>query len=197
MTIQPTQNHSNEFSQENVREELLEALLNLDEAENYPWNPLDPQVDDYFTEIEQQFSLLDDMDEAIDHQANSFFRTLDQQWAKVESSSRLQFRENLLERFRDLLPQALIENIINRAEQMATDNLDQLGQVVECVKPLWNSWTIDDLQVFARPVVYAMRSSPTQETKVNWEELTEFEQIRLTMTVAQEAVDQLQSSGEE
>jgi hypothetical protein len=196
MTLQPTRNPQNEFKSKNIRDELLEVLLDLDESDNYPWNPLDPQADAYFEAIENQFSLLDEADEEVDRQVDAFFNTLHQQWSKVESSSPLQFREELSHKFRNFLPQTFIENIINRAEQLATDNLDQLNQVVECVKPLWNNWTTDDLQVFARPVVYAMRSQ-TATTKANWEELTEFEQIRLTMAVAQEAVQKLQSSPNE
>ncbi|MGK7932332.1 MAG: hypothetical protein AB4041_12990 [Microcystaceae cyanobacterium] len=193
MTLQPTQNSQNECPAENVREELLEVLLDLEEGENYPWNPLDPQTDEYFEAIEHQFSLLDGIDEEINHQAHAFFDKLNQQWSQAESPSPSQFRADLYEKFSDFLPKILIENIINRAEQLASNNLDPLNQVVECVQPLWSSWTTDDLQVFARPVVYTMRSQSTT-TKADWEELTEFEQIRLTMTVAQEAVNKFHYS---
>jgi hypothetical protein len=190
MTLQPTQPNKNDLISENLQEGLLEALLDLDQDETYPWSLLAPETDDYFAAIANEFVLIEETDITLDYKASSFFNQLHQQWSNLESSSPLSLREDLLQKFTDFLPKTLINEIIEQAEKLTQQNLNQLNQVVECVKPLWNSWTTEDLQVFARPVVYAMRDK-TAETKAPWEELTEFEQIRLTMTVAQEVIARL------
>lgn len=190
MTLQPTQPNKNELIRENLQEDLLKALLDLDQDENYPWNPLDPETDDYFAAIENEFALIEEVDDTLEQKATTFFSQLDQQWSNLESSSLVSLKEDLSQKFNNFLPKTLINNIIEQAEKLTQQNLNPLNQVVECVKPLWSSWTTEDLQIFARPVVYAMRDKTT-ETKATWEELTEFEQIRLTITVAQEAITQL------
>ncbi len=74
--------NSSAFSDSDLQEELLEALLESEEA--YPWNPLDPEVDAYFDELESQFDLVDSSDEAFNQQADDFFSTLHQHWTRFD-----------------------------------------------------------------------------------------------------------------
>ncbi len=190
MNLHSTHTNAYNLSDETLKEELLSTLLDLDQEEAYPWNPFDPEMDDYLDNLEKELAFGDLLETDFDEKSNSFLENLHQKWSQVDSSSHLPIRQSLYQRFSSFLPKNLIESIIDQAEQIATQNLNQLNQVVECVRPLWSSWTTEDLQVFARPVVYAMRDN-TPKTKAPWEELTEFEQIRLTMAVAQEAIQEL------
>ncbi|MEA5509986.1 hypothetical protein VB715_09440 [Crocosphaera sp. UHCC 0190] len=166
-----------------LTEELLDALLEVEET--YPWDPTTPEAEAYFSHLEGEFPLIDAFDEAeITAQADTFFSHLHQAWESVDQTS---FTQSLLEKFGQMIPKAWLETIIIQAEQLASENISQLNQLVECVKPLWTNWTEEDLQVFARPLAQAMRG----ETKVkqdNWQDLSEIEQIRFTMAIAKEVL---------
>ncbi|MEA5536266.1 hypothetical protein [Crocosphaera sp. XPORK-15E] len=181
--IKHTSSSSTEDNLNSLTEELLDALLEVEET--YPWDPSSPEAEAYFSNLEAEFPLIDAFDEAeITAQADTFFSHLHQSWESVDQTS---FTQTLWEKFGQMIPKAWLETIITQAEQLASENISQLNQLVECVKPLWTNWTEEDLQVFARPLAQAMRG----ETKVkqnNWQDLSEIEQIRFTMTIAKEVL---------
>lgn len=167
--------------------ELL-ALL-LEEESAYPWNLTDPEAEAYFTELEAGFSLVDCLDDdELRFNTDSLFSSLNECWDDLAQS---QVSSSLLAKFGDYIPTHLLDKIVQQAQDTIAFNLSPLQQLIECVKPLLSNWAEEDLQIFARPLVYAMRG--TNETKqVPWSELSEVEQVRLTMKVAQEALQQLQ-----
>jgi hypothetical protein len=171
-----------------LAEELLEVILQ--EEECYPWNPAEPEAEAYFKELEADFSLLDGFNsEEIASQAESLFSHLHKYWSSVSTT---QVRESLAQKFGHLIPVSPLETIIKQAENILEENLDPLSQLIECVKPLWLNWTEEDFQVLARPFVYAMEQNyPIRQAE--WDELSEIEQIRLTLAIAQEALAELQA----
>ena len=67
-------------SSKGIKEELLETLIQEDQPD-YPWNPGEPEAEAYFAQLEQEFSLLDDLDaEEIDTKAATFYAKLHQHW---------------------------------------------------------------------------------------------------------------------
>ncbi len=189
MTKKNIPHEESEASQNPLAEELLEVLLQ--EEDYYPWNPADPDAEEYFTELEESFSLVDALGSVeLDNQAETFFAHLHQCWPSPAKSN---LRTALVEQFGSLLPIAWLETIIEQAERSVSQNLQPINQVVECIKPLWSSWTEADLQLLARPLVYAMRGT-TPSKEVAWDELSEVDKIRLSMAVAQDVLEQVQAS---
>ncbi|MGK7877420.1 MAG: hypothetical protein AB4426_30205 [Xenococcaceae cyanobacterium] len=173
-------------------EEFLEALLQ--EEAIYPWNPAEPEAEAYFAELEQNFSLADWSDsEEIAPRAETLFSHLHQCWA---SSTISRVKKSLFEQFGDFVPSEWLELIAAQAEQIVSANLSPLQQLVQCVKPLLENWAEEDLQVFARPLVYAMRGN-TFVRQAQWDELSSIEKVRVSMAIAQYAFSQLQAEKRE
>ncbi|ACK66045.1 conserved hypothetical protein [Rippkaea orientalis PCC 8801] len=177
-----------EDSLKSFNEELLDLLLDVDEA--YPWDTTTPDAEDYFNQIESEFSLLEALEESeIKTQADILFSHLDRCWSSGNTPN---LRDSLVRKFEALVPSSCLETIIDQAEQLAMENVSQLTELVECVKPLWTNWTEDDLEVFARPLAYSMRGE-THIKQDAWQELSEIEQIRFTMFIAQEILVEVRS----
>jgi hypothetical protein len=169
-----------------LTEDFLDVLLETEES--YPWDPTNPESEAYFQELEAEFPLVDTLDDLeIEEQADRFFSRLNECWSSADNSN---LRTSLKEKFGQLVPDSWLETIIKEAQQLVRQNASQLNKLVECVKPLWNSWTDEDLEVFARPLAYTMRGK-TIIKQASWQELSEIEQIRLSMAIAQEVLNEL------
>lgn len=171
-----------------IGQELLSILTQ--ESSCYPWDLADAREETYVQQLESQVSFADNLDaDFLDSQADRFFASLQQCWAQTAPTT---VKAALWQKFARYIPTQRLEAILERAEALVDRNLSPIDQLVECVKPLWSNWADEDLQVFARPVACAMRGDrPTHSGE--WDELSEVEQIRLTMTAAQEALQQLSS----
>jgi hypothetical protein len=74
-----------------------------------------------------------------------------------------------------------------------------MEQLVACVRDALPSLAEEDLQVLARPMAYAMRDEASNVTEsvlaatraLDWAALSEIEQARLGLTIAYEALSQL------
>ena len=200
MTNQKTKlmaHQENEEALQQCHEELLEALL--EETVTYPWNPSAIEAENYFMELEHNFSLEEFSDsEEIAGKAENFFSHLDQCWS---SQTKFRVKESLLTKFGKIAPVSWLEMIADQAEQIVEAKLSPLNQLVECIKPLLSNWAEEDLQVFARPLVYAMRGSRevatenalSLEKQLTWDDLSEIEQVRFSMEIANYALLELQA----
>lgn len=182
--------------------ELLEALLQPDE-DFYPWNPAEPEAEVYFAERERGFLLSDwQEEEEIKNASQALFNQLNQCWAPMVSSVTDRLKLLLSERFGALMPQSRLEAIALQAQQIFQSNLSLADQLVLCVEPVLPNWAQEDLLVFARPWAYAMRGisesaveeTPSANRPVEWTQLSQIEQVRLTLEVAHSALVQLQDS---
>lgn len=202
MSIKPIQYEDREDTLRQVQGELLEALLQPEE-DFYPWNPADPEAEGYFAELERGF-LLDDwqQEEEIKSASQGLFNQLHQCWASPILSANDTLSVSLSERFAAFMPEAWLEAIANTARQVFPSNLSFADQLVMCVKPLLPHWAEEDLLVFARPWAYAMRgtSEPADQVTprgvrpVEWRELSQMEQVRLSLAVAHSALIELKNS---
>jgi hypothetical protein len=181
--------------------ELLEALLQPEE-DFYPWNPAEPETEAYFAELERDFLLAHCPEEEIACASQAFFNQLHQYWPSPLPSATDRLKASLSQRFADLVPQAWLEEIAHKAQQVFPSNLSLADQLVLCVKPLLPNWLEEDLLVFARPLAYAMRGSskpsgpgtPGLVGPVEWTELSQMERVRLSLSVAHSALVELQES---
>lgn len=179
-------------------DELLELLV--DQEESYPWNPQDPETEAYFNDLENNFCLTEDLDtEEIESNAQTLFACLHQSWQTAPSS---EIEQSLQREFGYLVPSSWLQTIAHRAKEIISENLSTLDQLVECVKPLLNNWAEDDLRLFARPIAYPMRSmrsgfKPDSSEKTSWNDLSEPEKARLSMQIAQKALEQWQETKQE
>lgn len=203
MSGQPMQYTNCEDALNSVHGELLEALLQAEE-DFYPWNPAEPEAEAYFAELERGF-LLEQWQEVEDitQASQALFNQLHQCWSSPEWVVEENLRQSLSEQFAAFIPEAWLEAISHKAQQIFSTNLSLAEQLVLCVKPLLPNWAEDDLLVFARPLAYAMRGKSESATETNrvaqsieWTELSSMEQARLSLTVAHSALLQLQNSSD-
>lgn len=189
-----------------VEREFLEALLEENQSYSrnsseeeivdpekdgiYPWNPLSREADNYFCLSEEDINITESIDsQDLAENANNFFSHLNQCW---ESESYSKVKESLWQEFGNIIPEEVLETIASQAEEIFTTNISRLQQLVECVKPILSNWGEEDLQVFARPLAYAMRGKQKIK-KAPWAELSPIEQARLSMKIAQYALMELKS----
>lgn len=184
-----------ENSMSQVQAELLEALLQPEEAP-YPWNPADPNVEAYWTELEQGFELEGWLDEEISRGSQALYAKFDQCWANanvavVPKAAAKAVTSSLSERFAARVPQAWLDAIAHKAQQVVSSPLSIADQMVQCVQELLPEWGEDVLQVWARPLASAMRGSEAEIARpVEWDELSESERARLSLAVARYALRQ-------
>jgi hypothetical protein len=195
MSSQPTYYQDREDSLGGTREELLEVLLQI-EDKCYPWNPANRESEAFFAELE--LNLLPDWQDEPETQSSSeaLFNQMHEKWAALSVSTADTLEQSLSERFANFIPQAWLVAIANRACATFSTNLSFAEQLVQCVKPLLPNWTDEDLFVMARPLAYAMRGNSTPSRSVEWTELSQMEQVRLSLTVAHSALIQLQEDTE-
>jgi hypothetical protein len=200
--------NASETFQSQVELELLEALLEADDA-TYPWNPADDESEAYFHELEQQFVMQDLLDEELTTRSHFFYEQLDTIWSKVSSDSDYKFNTNrsILENLQQSLhtafaagvPQGWLNAIAQEAAEIFSAQQSIGDQLVQCVHAVLPTWAGDDLLVLARPFAYAMRSSePENATSIinkvgnrEWATLSEIEQARVSVAIAYYALKQL------
>jgi hypothetical protein len=178
-------------------DDLLDAVLSNDTP--YPWNIADPGAANYLEKLEQEFSLDSWPEAEVTARSQDFFSRLDGIWAQTTLS------QSLSQRFATWAPQNVLTAIVQQAQKVVASNLSLAEQLVQCVQQSLPNWDVDDLQVLARPLAYAMRGVETDTNEVvestlktvrpvTWEELSELEQARLSLSIARCALAQLHQS---
>ena len=185
--------------------DLLEALLEPDDAP-YPWNTADPDSEAYFAERTGEFLLEDLADEEIAARAQTFFTQLEQLWSATTPADDTPgdtpgntLEATLQERFAACIPQGWLNAIAHQANSVFSTQRSMADQLVQCVQDLLPSWAEEDLLVLARPFAYAMRGKETEAIESvpgnaqsrDWTALSEIEQARLSLAIAQYALAQL------
>lgn len=199
MTSQPIHYENYENMLSGIQGELLEALLQPEE-DFYPWNPAEPEAEEYFAELERGFLLSNWQDDEIKLASQAFFNQLHNTCNQLVLSATDRLKISLSQRFADFVPQSWLDAITSRAEQIFSANLSLAEQLVLCVKPLLPNWAEEDLFVFARPLANAMRGIDSAEEELpngirqrEWTELSQIEQVRLSLTIAHSALLQLEN----
>jgi uncharacterized phage protein gp47/JayE len=178
------------FSQLSPEAELTYNLLAPDQL--YPWNPADPEAEEYYQLQAEQFNLDDWSETDIQQSATAFFTQLQHCWPDASIDLLGQLRQH----FNVRIPQEWLEKIAATV-QVARQPALAANQLVSCVQELLPSWEEADLLVLARPYSYAMRCDLAAENvnslvrAADWQDLSEMEQAKLTMLATKYALDQL------
>jgi hypothetical protein len=175
--------------------ELLETLL-APNPDNYPWNPADSEAVEYYVDSDSEFSFDDWSDEEIGARSQSFFTQIQSCWADAPTPA---VDNNpltaLTDKFGSRVPQQWLAQIALKVTSTIEFNLEPAEQLVQSVQDLLSNWAMEDLLVMARPYAYAMRCDPgvTDPDRIvrplNWLELSEVERAKLTILIAQYAID--------
>ena len=197
MPEQPmNQNHSLKASRR-VQMEFVEFLLQ--EEALYPWQLTTLEGENFLTENEQQACFLDDIEPDILATASqTFLAQMHSCWSSQEPKSVL---ESLSERFGNLVPSNWLETIAKQAQQVQSTGMSLEEQLISLVEPLLTGWAQEDLQVFARPWVYATRKGEPAEAELmlqldeqeDWQNLSPVKQARYSIAIANYALSQLQN----
>lgn len=148
----------------------------------YPWNPAEGE--DFFNRLEPS-GLLTGLDGAeVEGRSVDFYSKLDQVWAR-------DLQTTLARKFATV-PQALLAAIARQAQQVAQNGASLAEQLVDCVQSALPTWAQEDLQVFARPLAYAMRGNESTAPTKDWEQLSEAERAKLMLSIARYAIHQVQ-----
>jgi hypothetical protein len=184
--------------------ELLQLIL--EEPASYPYNPAEPETEAYFAALEQEVLATGWSVDDLSEQGQVLSHRIDQLWsafaAPVTSIHPDSLSAVLLQRFAVRAPHDLINRISQQAQQLVTQNLSLADQLVQCVQGCLPQWGAEDLQVFARPLAFTMRSSETEVLEstissvrsVEWVELSDVEQARLSLAIARYALAQLSAA---
>lgn len=207
--------HHNNPSPANSSElelEFLEALLDS-EVISYPWNPADPESEAFFQEQEAQFLMQDLLDEELEERSQAFYNQLDTLWANVDNSKysqditiadqAAQLIDTLHSGFANYVPTNFLDSIARNAIAIFNRQQARVEQMVQCVQEVLPNWQEDDLFVLARPYAFAMRSTAADPEKPesvlgslgnrDWTSLSEIEQARISLAIAQYALTQLEN----
>jgi len=192
----------------NLDLEFIEALLEPEDA-TYPWNLADESSEAYFQHLELQFGLQDFTDAELITSADNFYQNLDIIWDQVSviennniSKNTVNYLQSALQNAFSVMPEVLFTAIAQKAAEVSILEKSASEKLVECVQALLPSWEMDDLLVLARPFAYAMRSSEPQTlTSIirdfehrDWANLSEIEQVKITLAIADYALQHLSKS---
>jgi hypothetical protein len=205
--------HGYSENSDNLQAQAAQELVQMlwQDETIYPWNPLAPESEAYLVELEQELGLDDWLEAEVKTRSHSFFAQIDQLWPQNVPAPALQrLQDSLARRFAERAPQAWLEAIATRATEMMrgtgrlAPSLSLMDQMVQCVEQLLPNWAEEDLQVLARPLAYAMRGAEAEAVDltlgavrpIDWTQLSEMEQARLTLAIARYALAELETAND-
>ncbi|MDJ0518263.1 MAG: hypothetical protein QNJ74_19100 [Trichodesmium sp. MO_231.B1] len=200
MNNQPSRSQFSVNASTEVELDLLSTIVLDDTA--YPWNPEAPESEVYFNSLEQELplsDLLNDME--MTTACQNFYSQTDKLWPIIDTQNAL------YEKFAGFAP----KNLLNKLGKIAINVVDQVNrlgstlslsdQLVHCVSEVLPGWDLEDLEVMARPLAYSMRGDQNDAVEntlatvqpVDWYDLSEVEQARLSLAIALYAISQVSS----
>ena len=180
-----------------VQAQLVDCLL-ASATVNYPWNPAEPATAAYYLESDRHFSLDSWSDAELNQRSQSFFAQIQSCWQNSPTPAvAISPLAGLIEKFGARVPQQWLAEIAANVSRLAPSNLEPIEHLVQSVQGLLSNWPAEDLLVIARPYAYAMRGDTGVDQPDNivrslaWTELSKLERAKLTMLVAQSAINDL------
>lgn len=180
-------------SQQRLELELLHSILDED-ATTYPWNPYDPAAIAYLDKLESEF-ISELSDEEFSSQWSQVSHMAEQLWAEPSES----LMAALAQKFGARVPTHLLNQLAASVQTAAQSGGALVDQLVASAQTVLSGWEVDDLQVMARPLAMAMRGGQEEILEVtlqsirqvDWADLSEVEQARLSLVVARYALSEL------
>ena len=176
-------------AQQQAQLDLLHSVLAS--APSLPWDPCSPATTQYLDQLEQDLG--DDLE--IASQWTQVSALAEALWAVPETS----LLTTLTQKFGTRMPQQLLVQLATQVQEAANSGQALIDQLVTATQAVVTEFAADDLQVMARPMALAMRSgaddtvdSVVQSIRaVDWAELSELEQARLSLAIARYALAEL------
>ncbi|PZO23094.1 MAG: hypothetical protein DCF25_01345 [Leptolyngbya foveolarum] len=196
-------NHPGNPDLSKTQAELLQSVLM---EQSYPWLP-GSVTQSYEEDLETAGQSL----EISDEEAISGWQGLSVQLDQIWAGSNVDVLALLKQKFATRLPETVLAAISDRAQQLAqqaTQGLSEsaqpmVAQMIACVKGTVTAIGEADLQVMARPMAFAMRSSGAEELvdatvisvrQADWDKLSALEQARLSLAAARYAIAQVETT---
>lgn len=173
--------------------ELLEILLLTDSC--YPWNPAEPESQDYLTDLNNQFDLESWPVDELTRRSEAFYQELGNLWSQVEPQPTLlqSLQTSLKQHFALSLPEDWLSAIASATVSLLDSPLSLSEKLVKCLHPLLPNFDEEDLQVLARPLAYSMRGNETPDIDHKpWSELSEIEKARFGLVVVRFALNEVE-----
>lgn len=191
------------FSFENIEQDFLSNLILSDNS--FPWSLMDAEtIDQYPDSLTETSYEFQDLDTVLSAGAQSFFAQLDTFWQESSPQSdslNPTLLQELVHQFGVKIPRSILAEIAEKAQQGFAQSKAEIDAAILCVQGLLPQWSLEDLQVFNRPLAYAMRSPQHGITPVlqtlqsnNWDELSEFDQARIYLAIAHYALGRIEST---
>lgn len=194
-------NNSSGFSQpddyQTIAEiDLLNAISHGDSV--YPWEPSAKATEFYFDNLATISDVTASLSEQeLNERSHQFFQQLEQTYTLIS------VEQLVLKKFAPFAPENILKKLSSVASEVVSQvarvsgNLSLSDQLVHCVNEILPQWSLEDLEVLARPYAYAMRSSNNDmiESTVqslndsSWENLSDLEQVRLSLAIALYAIN--------
>lgn len=198
----PTNSNLDNPDLSETRSELLQSVLT---EQSYPWLR-DSVAKGYEENLEAAGQSLEISDEEALAGWHGLSAQLDQIWA----GSGVDVLALLRQKFAARLPETVLVAISDRAQQIAqqAEGLSEsaqpmVAQMIACVKGTVTAIGEADLQVMARPMAFAMRSSGAEELvdataasvrQADWDNLSALEQAKLSLAAARYAIAQVETA---
>lgn len=180
--------------QQRLQLELLHSVLD-DDAATYPWNPQDPAAIAYLDRLQAELPSGDLSEDEFDSKWQQVSQIAAQLWETPEP-----LVAALAQKFGARIPTHVLNQLAASAQAASQSGRALIDQLVESAQSVLESWEADDLQVMARPLAMAMRGSGQEEIlevtlrsirQVDWEDLSEVEQARLSLIAARYALGEI------
>lgn len=181
----------------NAELELLHSIL--DPNPSYPWNPYNPESEEYLAALESQW------DESVTTDAvaagwEALFTQLETLWPTQPADRVAALVKTLSQQFSAAIPEDVLGALAGQAIALVNSGRPLMEQLVQSVQSVLTGWDTEDLEVLARPLAFSLRdgrgdilglyvrsSHPT-----DWATLSELEKARLSLAIASVALKQAQ-----
>lgn len=192
---------------------LLEADPLYDGGEGtvqaYPWNPALPEAEAYFNHLEQEAIALGWFDDLAPY-AEALSQTMEQAWSAIapqtaSTAGVAALKARIQQTLSVDVPQTLISAIVQAAQNISSSSQDLEEQLIQCVQGCFSGIMAEDWPVIVRPYAFSMRSvaqaqsleAALQAPRAEWNDLSEFDQARLSAAIAGYALANLPSESSE
>ena len=181
--------------------DLLHTVLSSDES--YPWNPGAADSEAYLSQLEATWGEAGLSTESVAKGWQAMSQQLDIMWQSIDQAAEITKDDSVLaglkQQFASRMPETLLSQIAQRAEEVVRSGQPLMQQLMHCVQDVLAAWDEADLQVMARPLTLAMRDGQGEMLSValnsvreaNWDELSAMEQARLGLAIARYALKQV------
>jgi hypothetical protein len=165
----------------------------------YDWDPQSSETEAYLQSLEQAWP--EDIVADYETIAPTLNKALDLT-TNLTTVTAPTLKTMVIDRFPGI-PQSIVDHILTQIKQSGLELLTLSDQLLHCIQDLFPGWAIEDLQVLARPYAYAFRSSspsipttPMAERSsqgspeaIEWNKLSDLEQIRLCFQLSKVALE--------